>query len=104
MLDKLNSMLILNQSTNYYKVLNTTHVTAVVDEPGQVAALGRVDDGVLVDSEQVAAADAFLLVASLAHIRYQLMRALKPQQLQHKATLFYTRRSFKEVITKEETC
>lgn len=47
----------------------------MVDEPGQVTTLGRVDDGVLVDSEKVAAADAFPLVASLAHVRYHLKTA-----------------------------
>lgn len=59
------------------KALITTHVTAVVDEPGQVAALGRVDDDVLIDPEQVAAANAFLLVASLAHVRDNLKTAFK---------------------------
>lgn len=58
-------------------LLNSTHVAAVVDEPGQVAALGGVDDGVLVDPEEVTAADAFLLVASLAHVRYHLMTSVK---------------------------
>lgn len=44
----------------------------MVDEPGQVAALGCIDDGIQVDSEQVAAPDAFLLVPSLSHISYDL--------------------------------
>lgn len=52
----------------------------MVDEPGQVAALGRVDDGVLVDSEQVAASDALLLVAPLTHVSYHLNTAFKQQR------------------------
>lgn len=49
----------------------------MVDEPGQVAALGRIDDGVLVDPEQVATADAFVLVTSLTHVRYHLKTVFK---------------------------
>lgn len=63
----------------------------MVDEPGQVAALGRIDDGVLVDPEQVATADAFVLVTSLTHVRYHLKTVFKWQQLQNKGTFFYAR-------------
>lgn len=45
-----------------------SYVAAVVDETGEVAALGGVDDGVVVDAEHVAAADALLLVALLPHV------------------------------------
>ena len=46
-----------------------THVTAVVDKTGQVATFGGINDGVVVDTEQVAAANALLLLISpLPHI------------------------------------
>lgn len=48
------------------------HSAAVVDESGQVSTLGGVDDGVVVDPEQVAAADALLCVALLAIVGYHL--------------------------------
>ena len=40
----------------------------MVDEPGEVAALGGVHDVVEVDPEEVARPDALLLVALLAHV------------------------------------
>lgn len=45
-----------------------THVAAVVDEPREVAALGRVDDGLQVDPEEVRAADAGRLVLGLPEV------------------------------------
>lgn len=45
-----------------------THVAAVVDEPGEVATLGSIDDGVVIHSEHVAAPDALVLVALLSHV------------------------------------
>lgn len=50
-----------------------THIAAVVDESCKVATLGSVDDGVVVDAEHVAAADAFLLVALLSHVGDHLL-------------------------------
>lgn len=50
-----------------------THSAAVVDESRQVATLGGVDDGVVVHSEQVAAADALLRVALLPIVRHHLV-------------------------------
>lgn len=44
----------------------------MVDEPRQVAALGGVDDGVVVDAEQVTAADALLGIALLPHVGHHL--------------------------------
>lgn len=45
-----------------------SYVAAVVDKTGEVATLGGVYDGVVVDAEHVAAADALLLVALLPHV------------------------------------
>lgn len=45
-----------------------THITAVVDEPRQIPALCGVNDGVLVNPEQVAAPYALLLVPLLPHV------------------------------------
>lgn len=45
-----------------------SHVAAVVDETGEVAALRGVDDGVVVNAEHVAAADALFLVTFLPHV------------------------------------
>ena len=50
----------------------SSHIAAVVDEAGEVATLGGVYDGVVVDAEHVAAADALLLVALLPHVRDHL--------------------------------
>ena len=44
----------------------------MVDEARQVAALGGVDDGVVVDAEQVTAANALLRVALLTHVGHHL--------------------------------
>ena len=49
-----------------------SYVAAVVDEAGEVAALGGVDDGVVVHAEHVAAADPLFLVALLPHVRDHL--------------------------------
>jgi hypothetical protein len=40
----------------------------VVDEPGEVSALGGVDDIVLVDPEEVGRPDALFLVTFLANV------------------------------------
>lgn len=40
----------------------------MVDKTGEVATLGGVYDGVVVDAEHVAAADALLLIALLTHV------------------------------------
>lgn len=45
-----------------------SYVAAVVDKTGEVATFGGVYDGVVVDAEHVAAADALLLVALLPHV------------------------------------
>lgn len=50
----------------------TIRLARVVDESGQVAAGGCVDDGVAVDAEQVAAADALGFVQFLAVIGHTL--------------------------------
>lgn len=55
-----------------------THIAAVVDEPGEVPALGGVDDGVEVYPEQVRAADAGGLVLSLPYIGHY-----RPHHLSH---------------------
>lgn len=49
-----------------------THRAAVVDEASQVPALGGVYDCVMVDSEQVAAADALLSIPFLPVISHHL--------------------------------
>lgn len=50
-----------------------THSAAVVDESRQVATLGGVYDGVVVHSEQVAAADALLRVPLLPIVCHHLL-------------------------------
>lgn len=54
----------------------TIGIAAVVDEAGEVATLGSIYDGVVVDAEHVAAPDAFLLVALLPHVRNHLSDVL----------------------------
>lgn len=49
-----------------------SYIAAVVDETGEVAALCSVDDGVVVNTEHVAATDALVLVALLPHVRNDL--------------------------------
>lgn len=49
-----------------------SHSAAVVNEASQVSTLGGVDDGVMIDAEQVAAPDAFLSVALLTVISHHL--------------------------------
>lgn len=46
----------------------TVGVTAVINEPCKVAALGGVNDGVVVYPEHVAATDAFVLIPFLPHV------------------------------------
>lgn len=45
----------------------------MVDETGEVATLRGVYDGVVINAEHVAAADALLLVALLPHVRNHLI-------------------------------
>ena len=45
-----------------------TYITAMVDEPGEISALGRVHDIVEVDPEEVTRAYALLLVTLLADV------------------------------------
>ena len=47
----------------------STYITAMVDEPGEISALGRIHDVVEVDPEEVTGADALLLVTLLSHVR-----------------------------------
>lgn len=49
-----------------------SYIAAVVDETGKVATLRRIYDGVMVNTEHVAATDALLLVALLPHVRNHL--------------------------------
>ncbi len=49
-----------------------SYIAAVVDETGEVATLCGVYDGVVVNTEHVAATDALLLVALLPHVRNHL--------------------------------
>lgn len=49
-----------------------SYIAAVVDETGEVATLGSIDDGVVVHAEHVAAADTLLLVSLLPHVRDHL--------------------------------
>lgn len=44
----------------------------MVDETGEVAALGGINDGVMVDAEEVAAANANCFVFLLAHVSDRL--------------------------------
>lgn len=48
------------------------HRAAVVDEASQVSTFGGIDDGVMIDAEQVAAPDAFLSVSLLPIISHHL--------------------------------
>lgn len=50
----------------------STYIAAVVNEACKVAALGGVDDGVMVYPEHIAAADAFVLIPFLPHVRNHL--------------------------------
>ena len=65
-----------------------TYIAAVVNEACKVAALGGVDDGVMVYSEHVAATDAFILIPFLPHVRNHLVveRALSLGLLRAPAT------------------
>lgn len=54
-------------------IQTSPYVATVVDETGKVATLGGVYDGVMVDAEHVAAADAFFFVALLSHVGNHLM-------------------------------
>lgn len=58
--------------------LTGTHIAAVVNEACKVAALGGIDDGVMVHPEHVAAANALVLITLLSHVRDHLARK-RPQ-------------------------
>lgn len=60
-----------------------THSAAVVDESGQVPTLGGIYNGVVVHSEQVAAADALLRVPLLPVVSHHLGQ--KAQALVHRS-------------------
>lgn len=51
-----------------------THSAAVVNKPGQVSTFGGIYDGVMVNPEQIAAADALLLVLLLPQVGDDLER------------------------------
>lgn len=49
-----------------------TYVAAVVDEASKVATLSCVDDGVVVNAEHVAAANALFLIPLFSHVSNHL--------------------------------
>lgn len=51
-----------------FRLRSCSYVAAVVNESGQVSTFGGVNDGVLIDPEHVAAADALVLVPLLPHV------------------------------------
>ena len=51
------------------RMIFSTYITAMVDEPGEISALGRIHDVVEVDPEEVTGADTLLLVTLLSHVR-----------------------------------
>ena len=61
-------LLIPNTKCSVEIVLSATYITAMVDEPGEISALGRVHDVVEVDPEEVTRAYALLLVTLLADV------------------------------------
>lgn len=46
----------------------------MVDKPGQIPTFGGIDDGVLINPEQIAASNALLLVSLLSHVSDDLKR------------------------------
>ena len=48
---------------------SSTYITAVVDKSGQVAALGGIDNIVLINSEKIRRSNALFFIALLADIR-----------------------------------
>lgn len=52
------------------------YIAAVVDETGKVAALGGVYDGVVVNTEHVAATDALFFIALLPHVSNHLQKQI----------------------------
>lgn len=50
-----------------------TYIAAMVNEACKVAALGGIDDGVMVYPEHVAAADTFVLIPFLPHVSNHLV-------------------------------
>lgn len=61
-----------------------THIAAVIDKPGEVPTFGGIDDGVVVDSEHVTAANALVLVAFLTHVSNDLQNPRQAQATLHK--------------------
>lgn len=51
-----------------------TYIAAVVDKSGQVSTFGGINDGVLINTEHVAAFDALLLVSLFSHVSDDLKR------------------------------
>lgn len=51
-----------------------THIAAVINKSSQVSAFGGINDGVLIDSKQVAASDALLLIFLLSQVSHDLRR------------------------------
>lgn len=51
-----------------------THIAAVVYKSGQVPTFGGINDGVLINPEQIAASNALLLVPLLSHVSNDLRK------------------------------
>lgn len=51
-----------------------THIAAVINKSSQVSTFGGINDGVLIDSEQVAASDALLLIFLLSQVSDDLRK------------------------------
>lgn len=48
--------------------LTLTHITAVVNESGYVSTFGGINDGLLINSEHVAASNAAVLITLLSQV------------------------------------
>lgn len=55
------------------------YIATVINEPGEVPALGCINDSAVVNSEHVAAPNAFILVSFLSHVSYYLQRDQKSE-------------------------
>lgn len=51
-----------------------THITAVVNESGYVSTFGGINDGLLINSEHVAASNAAALITLLSQVSNYLKR------------------------------
>lgn len=51
-----------------------THITAVVNEPGYVSTFGGINDGLLINSEHVAASNAAVFITLLSQVSNYLKR------------------------------